>query len=98
MAEKAKAAIVALARANPKMFEGLDPDRLQAVPLKSGEEPHTHMFGAFTVNVEKRWYAADIGNGHWHQFYRGEFEVDAAGNWRASRPDITHADGFLQGP
>jgi hypothetical protein len=56
------------------------------------------MFGAFTVNVEKRWYAADIGNGHWHQFYRGEFEVDAAGNWRASRPDITHADGFLQGP
>jgi hypothetical protein len=34
MAEKAKAAIVALARANPKMFEGLDPDRLQAVPLK----------------------------------------------------------------
>jgi hypothetical protein len=92
MAEKAKAALVALARANPKMFEGMDPDRLQAVPIKSGEETHTYRLGAFEINVEKRWYNADIGNDVWHQWYDGTFTVDAAGRWHASRPNVTYAD------
>ena len=85
MAEKAKAAIVALAHANPKMFQGLDPDSLQAVPLKSGEEPHTYRLGAFKINVAERWYNADIGNDVWHQWYNGTFTVDAAGGGRVPK-------------
>ena len=92
MAEKAKAALVVLARANPKMFEGLDPDRLADVPLKSGEEQHTYRLGAFTINVEERWYSADIGNMQWHQWYRGDFIVDPSGRWTADKPTVTFAD------
>jgi hypothetical protein len=97
MAEKAKAAILALARSDRKPFEGLDPDRLEKVPIKKGDEPHRYYWGAFEIDVQKRWYAADIGNLQWHQWYSGVFTVDAAGQWQAARPDVTYADALPPG-
>lgn len=99
MAEKAKAALVTLARQKPPVFlEGLDPNRLERLPLKQGDEPHTWQLGAFVINVEKRWYAADIGNLQWHQWYRGGFTVNAAGRWTAGEPEVTFADALPPPP
>ena len=92
MAEKAKAAILALARSDRKPFEGLDPDRLEKVPIKKGDEPHRYYWGSFEIDVQKRWYAADIGNMQWHQFYSGTFVVNASGSWRAEAPQVMYAD------
>lgn len=97
MAEKAKAAILALARSDRNPFEGLDPDRLEKVPIKKGDEPHRYYWGAFEIDVQKRWYAADIGNMQWHQWYRGAFTEDGAGLWQAARPDVTYADALPPG-
>ncbi len=93
LAAKAKAALVELARAKPPVFlEGLDADSLQACPLTSGDLPHTFRLGAFTINVEKFWYSADIGNMQWHQWYNGTFAADASGRWKANKPIVTFAD------
>jgi hypothetical protein len=92
MALQAKAAIVALTRAQPSLFEGLDADTLAATPLQPGDRPHTYFLGAFTINVEKRYYSADIGGLAWHQFYHGTFAVDAAGRWTANEPIATASE------
>jgi len=97
MAEKAKAAILALARSDRKLFDRLDADKLQQVPIKKGDEPHRYYWGSFEIDVQKRWYAADIGNMQWHQWYSGVFTVDAAGQWQAARPDVTYADALPPG-
>jgi hypothetical protein len=95
MAEKAKAAILVLARSDRELFERLDADKLQQVPIKKGDEPHRYYWGAFEIDVQKRWYAADIGNMQWHQFYSGTFVVDASGSWRAEGPQVMYADAPL---
>jgi hypothetical protein len=94
LAEKAKAAILELARSDPEIFEGLQADRLAHVPLKKGDEPHQYWFGAFTIYVGKRLYAADIGNDWWQHWYNGTFAVDESGRWTANRPHVTYADRF----
>ena len=93
LAAKAKAALVELARAKPPVFlEGLDADRLEAIPLQTGDLPHTFYLGAFRINVEKRYYTADIGGPAWQQWYHGTFTVDASGRWTANKPIVTFAD------
>jgi len=87
LAEKAKAAIIALARSDRNIFFRLEPDRFQSVRVKKGDEPHEYFIGAFTVNVEKRLYWADVGDMKHHWFYHGTFAVDQDGRWTANRPD-----------
>ena len=93
LAAKAKAALVELARATPPVFlEGLDADRLAAIPLTPGDLPHMFYLGAFQINVEKHYYSADIGGPAWQQWYHGTFTVDASGRWTANKPIVTFAD------
>jgi len=80
MAEKAKAALVALARAKPSVLER-DPDRLEGMPLVKGDEPHVYRLAWIMINVEERWYDFCTDRP-----YFGRFTVDADGRWTAQDP------------
>jgi hypothetical protein len=90
-AEQARQAVLALIRSRPKVFVGApDPDRLAKLPLKERGDGE-YSFGAFVVNLPKRWYAAHVGGDDqlrdaWS--YNGSF-VRRDGQWIATEPKVT---------
>lgn len=92
-AKRAKAAIVALVRAHPDLFEGHpDPDKLQGLPLEKSDSG-TYRLGRFEIDVTKRWYSAMIGNDQTAVIYHGQFEVSPTGQWLAGKPEVSHLQG-----
>ena len=98
-AEKAKAALVALARAKPSVLEGLDAYRLESMPVRKTRTPHAYFLGWITINVEERWYSFGIEYGLSAVTYRGTFTVDADSRWTAQEPEVVeHFDILPEQP
>jgi hypothetical protein len=92
-AERAKAALIALVRGNPGLFEGHpDPDKLQGLPLEESESG-TYRLGRFQIDVTKRSYSALIGNDQTAVLYRGPFETSPTGQWMSGKPEISPLRG-----
>ncbi|HOX06645.1 MAG TPA: hypothetical protein PK280_09600 [Planctomycetota bacterium] len=89
-APRAKAALLALMRAEPKLFEGADPERFAALGMKPAGYGK-YAWGAFTVNLAERTYAAAISSeaAFWH--YRGHFYGQRFGEWQAANIEKQHA-------
>jgi hypothetical protein len=89
MAEKGKAALLELIRSDRHLFIGdPDPDILARLKLKKYDE-HQYSLGAFVIDVDRKLYHAGTGNsGPEQYFYSGRFEVDPAGRWRATKPEV----------
>jgi serpin B len=88
-AEKAKAALVGLVRSDRGLFIGNpDPDRLATLPVP--RDASVFSLGAFWIDSGKRTYHAKIGaEGPEPYLYEGVFTVEATGEWRAERPQLT---------
>jgi hypothetical protein len=90
-AEQARQAVLALIRSRPQVFVGApDLDRLAKLPLKERGDGE-YSFGAFVVNLQKRWYAAHVGGDderHDAWSYNGSF-VRRDGQWIATEPKVT---------
>ncbi len=88
-AHRARQAVLELIRANPDTFIGSpDPDELAKLPLEDRGQGE-YAFGAFIVNLSKRWYTANIGHEAPELYsYRGSF-VRRDGEWIASEPEVT---------
>jgi len=89
MALKAKEAMLDLIRSDRRLFIG-DPDPviLARLELKKRDE-HQYSLGAFVIDVVAKTYSADIGQDAPEvYFYSGKFEVDAAGRWKAMKPQV----------
>jgi len=88
-AANAKAALLALMRADPSLFEGADPARFEKIPLTDqGDGKFT--WGAFVIDVKAMSYSVNVEYemGFWS--YAGKFEVDSMGKWTATNLDRKH--------
>jgi hypothetical protein len=87
-AERGKEAIVEFIRQNPGTFIGSpDPDRLAALPLGDLGDGKFSL-GAFTIDVKRLFYGADIGmEGPEPYLYSGRFALQD-GAWRALPPSV----------
>ena len=89
-AARAKDALLELMRGNRSTFEGADPDHFASIPVKQSG-PQEFSWGAFTINLEHKWYAAVVEIGACTHFYNGRFDVDEEGRWVARDPTVAYA-------
>jgi hypothetical protein len=86
----AKAALLELMHAKPKVFEGADPAIFQGIALKPGDAPDRFQWGAFTIDTSRMNYHADVFHRESAWFYSGGFEVCSDGRWKALDPKTMH--------
>ena len=86
----AKAALLERMRAEPSVFVGADPNRMEkieVVPAEDGE----FSWGAFTINTRRLFFTADVETHYDMSFYGGTFSVDADGRWVATLTNYAQA-------
>ena len=78
----AKSALLDLMRSESSPFEGADPVRFEKMELKDMGEGKFG-WGAFTIDVNKKTYVANVNSADAFWSYSGRFVTDRSGHWKA---------------
>jgi hypothetical protein len=90
-AATAKAALLSLMQSSVSPFDGADPKRFEKVELED-EGKGIYRWGAFTINLRKKTYNADVVGEYVASFYSGKFVKDGSGLWIAKNLSKMYAD------
>ena len=85
----AQTALLDLMRSETSPFEGADPVRFEKIALVKTSEGKIG-WGAFTIDLGKQTYSANVDADTTFWSYHGKFLVDSAGRWKAENLSKQH--------